>query len=294
MANCHQQFITYRSNLDIPRTTFDRLKTAQYGVEKQLRKYFDKREGYNVKGFKVQGSKSISTMIRKQGDTVDIDFGIYFYPKPNVQPGTLIERVYDALYDLRTTYAPTRKNKCVRVVYREESKIHIDVPIFYLEQLRGERNPQLATRNGWVSSDATEFEVWYKENKGSRNVQLTHIIRYLKGWATHYGQEFEMPKGVAMTVLAAIHHEKQSRDDIAFLETIISIRQTLKKDFSCKMPVKPHDDLLRNINTSPKRQAFLRLLDALIEDGEIAVKTTSKEKAVQLWRKHLGKYFPAY
>ena len=86
MANCHQQFITYRSNLDIPPTTFNRLKTAQYGVEKQLRKYFDKREGYNVKGFKVQGSKSISTMIRKQGDTVDIDFGIYFYPKPNVQP----------------------------------------------------------------------------------------------------------------------------------------------------------------------------------------------------------------
>lgn len=289
MSNCHKQFMGYNNSLDIPRTTFDRLKVAKTGVEKQLRKYFSKIEGYNIKCFKVQGSKSINTMIRKRNDTVDIDFGVYFQPKPVHSPATVIKKVYDALYELRTKYAPIRKRKCVRVEYRAESKIHIDVPIFYLERLSGERNPHIATPTGWIPSDTTEFERWYKE-KRKRNAQLTRLIRYLKGWASH--QKCDMPKGVAITVLAATYQEKNIRDDVAFLETLKNIRAALKKEYVCIMPAKPGDDLLRKVNSISKQKDFFECIDAIIKDGEAAIKTPKKLNALKLWRKHLGIFFP--
>ena len=288
MANTHEHFLSYRAKLDLSNTTFTRLKTAQSSVQKQLEKYFAGRESYQIKQFKIQGSKSINTLIRKQGDIVDIDFGIYFYPKPNVQPATLIEQVYKALYGMRNNYAPERKKKCVRVTYSEVSKIHIDVPIFYLEKLRGERNPQLATRNGWIESDATEFEKWYKE-KRKGNLQLTPIIRYLKGWADN--QSIEMPKGVAITVLASNYFCKHERDDVAFLETLKAIRKALLKDFVCQMPVKPYDDLLRKITFGKKRREFFERLNAIIEDGNDAVKVKNKDEAHRIWKQHLGKHF---
>ena len=289
MSNCHKQFMGYNNNLDIPRTTFDRLIGARVVVENQLKKYFSKIEGYNIKGFKVQGSKSSKTMIRKRNDTVDIDFGVYFYPKPVHSPATVIKKVYDALHELRTKYAPTRKNKCVRVEYRAESKIHIDVPIFYLEKLSGERNPHIATPTGWIQSDTTQFERWYKERK-KRNPQLRRLIRYLKGWASH--QKCDMPKGVAITVLAATYQEKHLRDDVAFLETLKNIRAALKKEYVCKMPAKPGDDLLRKVNSISKQKDFFECIDLVIKDGEAAIKTPKKLHALKLWRKHLGIFFP--
>ncbi len=289
MSNCHKQFMGYNKSLDIPRTTFDRLKIAKTGVENQLKKYFKKIEGYNIKCFKVQGSKSINTMIRKRNDTVDIDFGVYFHPKPVHSPATVIKKVYEALYELRTKYAPIRKRKCVRVEYRAESKIHIDVPVFYLEKLSGERNPHIATPTGWLQSDTTEFERWYKE-KRKRNAQLTRLIRYLKGWASH--QKCEMPKGVAMTVLAATYQEKSVRDDVAFLETLKNIRVALKEEYACKIPAKPGDDLLRKVNSISKQRDFFERIDAIIKDGEAAIKTPKKTHALKLWSKHLGIFFP--
>ncbi len=288
MANTHKHFLNYRAKLNLSNTTFNSLKTAQSSVQKQLEKYFASKPNYQVRQFKVQGSKSINTLIRKQGDTVDIDFGIYFYPKPNVQPATLIEQVYKALYGMRHTYAPIRKNKCVRVSYNDASKIHIDVPIFYLEKLRGERNPQLATRDRWVESDATEFENWYK-GKRKGNTQLTQIIRYLKGWAD--SQSVEMPTGVAMTVLASKYFCSHERDDIAFLETLKAINDALKDDFICLMPAKPYDDLLRKITVGKKRNDFFERLKAIIHDGDYAVKIKNEDIAYQKWKIHLGKHF---
>ena len=291
MSNCHSYFVRYRTNLDIPPTTFDRLKTARVGVERQLKKYFKNREGYTVNSFKVQGSKSLGTMIRKQNDTVDIDFGIYFYPKPDVLPTTLMKKVHDALYELRTIYAPKHLNKCIRVQYIERARIHIDIPVFYYEHLRGDRNPQMATKEGWVSSNTTEFESWYGKRK-HRNPQLRHIVRYLKGWAT--AQRAEMPKGVALTVLAATHHVRDVRDDVSLLSTLKEIRYALEKGFRCVMPAEPRDNLLRKMKSEKKQLPFFKCLDAIIADGEKAINTNRKKEAVALWGRHLGKHFPKY
>lgn len=291
MSNCHSYFVRYRTNLDIPPTTFNRLKTAQTGVERQLKKYFKDREGYTVKDFKVQGSKSLRTMIRKQNDTVDIDFGIYFYPKPDVMPATLMKKVHDAVYELQTLYGPRHLNKCIRVQYIERSKIHMDIPVFYYEQLRGDRNPHMATKEGWIRSDTTEFEKWYNERK-HRNPQLRHIVRYLKGWATT--QAIEMPKGVALTVLAATHHVQDSRDDISLLSTLKEIRYALEREFYCEMPAEPRDDLLRKMKSEKKQLSFFKRLDAIIADGEKAIKSSRNKEAIGLWGRHLGKHFPKY
>jgi hypothetical protein len=288
MANLHDQFIRYRKNIDISPSKKDRLKSAEQAVRNQLEKYFSTQPEYNFHHFKLQGSKSMGTLIRKN-ESVDIDLGIYFYPKPNVQPKTLMEHVYKALYGLKTQSPPVRKNKCIRAIYSDSLKIHIDVPIFYLEKISGERDPHLATKDGWIRSNITEFEKWFTGKKKG-NIQLSQIVRYLKDWGNN--QVFEMPNGVIMTVLAAKYQVKNQRDDIAFLETLKKIREALIEDFSCEMPAVPYDDLLRSIaKSNSKRNGFFRVLDAIIDDGEVAVRVRSVETAVTIWKKHLGKNF---
>ena len=108
---------------------------------------------------------------------------------------------------------------------------------FYLEKISGDRNPHLATKNGWIRSNITEFEKWFTGKKKD-NIQLSQIIRYLKDWGNN--QTFEMPNGVVMTVLASNYQVKNQRDDIAFLETLKNIREALIENFSCKMPAVPY------------------------------------------------------
>jgi hypothetical protein len=58
------------------------------------------------------------------------------------------------------------------------------------------------------------------------------------------------------------------------------------------MPAKPGDDLLRKVNSISKQKDFFECIDAVIKDGETAIKTSKKTYALKLWRKHLGAFFP--
>ena len=288
MANLHDIFLQYRKTLDVATSRFERLKLAEISIKNQLRRYFSNLPDYNIHHFKLQGSKSMGTLIRKN-DSVDIDLGVYFYPKPNIKPKTLMEHVYKALHGLRTQSPPIRKKRCIRVIYSESINIHIDVPIFYIERTSGNRSPHLATRNGWIESDVSEFEKWFNEKK-KRNLQLIQIIRYLKDWANN--KPFNMPNGVTMTVLASKYYFKNERDDVAFLETLKNIKEGLLNDFSCIIPAKPYDDLLEEtVRSFTKKNKFLESLEGIILDGQKALKVRDKEIGINLWKKHLGKNF---
>ncbi len=288
MANLHNNFVRFDKRLNLSPTTFKRLKTSVLTVKKQLKLYFKNNENIKIGKFKIQGSKNFGTLIRKKNDTVDIDLAIYFYPKPSIGSIALREHVYKALYGLPTMYAPERKNKCIRVVYSQHSKIHIDVPVFTLDNLRGEKNPQLATGQGFTLSNNLEFEKWVNLTKG-RNLQIIRIIRYLKSWANN--QNITMPKGVAYTVLVAKYHVPNERDDISFLKTVIEIKNSISTNFCCKMPVEPFDDLLEKFNSNSKKTKILNLFEKMIVDCELALKERNREKSVEIWSRHLGSVF---
>jgi hypothetical protein len=102
-----------------------------------------------------------------------------------------------------------------------------------------------------------------------------------------------MPKGVALTVLAAENFVPSDRDDEAFLFVAEGIYNQLEKKFHCPMPVMPGDDLLRRLQTPAKKQAVFRRLESLITDGRAALKPRiPKADAARLWQRNLGYRFP--
>ena len=146
------------------------------------------------------------------------------------------------MYGLRTFKELEIKRKCVQVTYSEESKIHIDVPIYCLTNVSVDLQSYLATGRGWTASSPCRFERWYSERY---TAQLTWIVRYVKAWADNQSQLAEMLKGVALTVLVAIHYRKHERDDISLVQTLMAIEAAQAEQWHYKMPIEPFDNLLR-------------------------------------------------
>ncbi len=288
MVNCHKDFLRFNEALNLSDVWFNRLKSAKRGIEKQLRRYFDPLPGFNIKWLRSQGSKKLGTLIRRQTGTVDFDYGVYFYPKPPGTADELIDLVYEALYGLRTFTEPEIKSKCIQVTYADRARIHFDVPIYYLTNDSGDLGPRLATQRGWMKSSPYQFERWYSEHY---NPQMTRIVRYLKAWSAHQSTLAQMPKGVALTVLAATHHRAHERDDVSLVETLASIQRALTAKWHCVMPIEPHDNLLRKC-AGENKAIFLSQLNAFITDGNRALRTSRRPTARSLWRTHLGSYFP--
>ena len=161
MANCHKEFLQFDQDLNLSESWFNRLKSAQRSIEKQLRRCFDPLPGFKIRRVRSQGSKKLATLIRKKNGTVDFDYGVYFHPKPKVSAAKMMAMVYEALYGLRTFTEPKKKRNCIQVTYSETSKIHFDVPIYFLTSLTGDLKPHLATRRGWMASSPYLFEKWY-------------------------------------------------------------------------------------------------------------------------------------
>lgn len=290
MANCHTVFQTFNTNLNVSATALANLKRAQNSIQEHLEKSFKPLDGYALDRFKVQGSKHFGTMIRRRGEECDIDIGVYVYPHPNVKAESLLRRLHACMENYpQGRFRPTLKNKCVRVEYARN--YHIDLPVYFLEKKLGTMNVHLASRReGWLKNDPRDFEKWFKERKQG-NLQLVRIVRYLKSWCHTTANEERMPQGVALTALAGLSYKLMDRDDKALLHVLRRIRLKLKKEWSCKMPVAPHDELLRKFSAKD-RQAFLLKLIAFIDDGSTALRA-KEPYACLLWKRHLGQHFPA-
>lgn len=288
MANCHVQLLAFNEALNISKTTRTQLASANRTVREHLKKQCVEK-GYSFKRFKVQGSKQFGTLIRKHGEECDIDIGVCFYPKPAITPEALMKAVHRFFVNGHSTQTqPELKKRCVRVPYA--SRIHIDLPIYYLEKQTGKGMAYLATRQGWMKNDPREFEEWFKIQGGKDKAQLVRLVRYLKAWCHHIGGDRRMPQGVALTVLAGTFFKPDMRDDVALLSILKDLNKLLMKSWSCLMPVYPHDELLRRISKADQTH-FMQQLALFLIDAQQAIKARKSDDAYTLWKKHLGRHF---
>lgn len=288
MANCHAQLLVFDEALNISKTTQTSLASASRAIREHVEKQCAEKE-YPFKRFKVQGSKQLGTLIRKHGEECDIDIGVCFYPKPDITPEALMKAVHRFFVNGHSTQTqPELKKRCVRVLYA--SRIHIDLPIYYLEKPTGKGNAYLATRQGWMKNDPREFEDWFKEQGGKDRAQLVRLIRYLKAWCHHVGEERRMPQGVALTVLTCAAFKPDVRDDIALLTVLEGLNEQLSNNWTCLMPVYPQDELLRKISKADQAH-FLQRLALFIVAAQQALKTRKQADACLLWKNHLGRHF---
>ncbi|MEP0546610.1 MAG: cyclic GMP-AMP synthase DncV-like nucleotidyltransferase [Rhodothermales bacterium] len=271
-----------KDKLQITATKESALIKSREDLRTRIRnKFVDNHSGYEPKFF-IQGSYKNETLIRTKEDTCDLDDGVYFLRECKVSSSTLQRWVHEAV-DGHTSTPAEHKEKCVRVIFAGD--YHIDFPVY---RKPSDAPPELATKSGgWQPDDPREFVEWFSKQCDSGG-QLRRIVRYMKAWAD--SRAFPMPSGLALSILAARNQVLNDREDVALLNTLLSVRAALTQTFTCPVPALPYDDLFGGYDADQKA-GLLDTLDHFIRDASAAVKEDDEENSGALWFAHLGPRF---
>ena len=284
MADCDNLFREFNERIKLSESKKKSLRISRDSLREKIRGKF-KDEGYGIK-FCWQGSFAMNTIITPKDNDYDIDDGIYIQTvsQPEESPATLHGWIVEAAEN-HTNQSPADKNPCVRVHFADGH--HIDLVLYYFEE--SDEHPRLAhKRDGWIPSDPKEFMDWFNAQCDD-NGQLKRIVRYFKAWADDL--RGDMPGGLIFTILAAENMVPNERDDIAFLETMKSIQDSLNCSFVCYRPTTPNEDLFADYSETRKNY-FLGRLDSFIRSGEQALEEVNQKDACPKWGRHFGKRFP--
>jgi hypothetical protein len=291
MANCDNLFKDFNGKgcLQITDTKDKKLRKSRKNLREQIRDYFKENHPTYKPEFYTQGSYSTGTTIRTKDDTCDMDDGVYFRTNPDGVSGTTLQKwVREAVEDV-TDATPSHRKKCITVDYK--AGYNIDLPVFVFDE-DNDDHPALAVKNSdWQEDDPKEFNDEINSQKDDEG-QLVRVIRFLKAWCDHLDQK--MPSGLAMSVLAMNHLQKNYRDDVALKYTLIEIERELCPvgQFKCLMPTTPKDDLFEGYDGA-RKDNFMKSLSDFIKDAKKAVDEEKNQfKASKLWQKHLGDRFP--
>lgn len=283
MPNLHNIFINYNESISLSISRQKRLTSAKISVENAIKLHFRNEMRFVVPRFYIQGSYKMKTMIVKKDNTYDVDLGVYFLNKPNMEAISLQKNVLNAIR-FKTSSGATHKEKCVRVNYQGE--FNIDLPVYYLD--KNSNTSYLATKYGWEISDPKDLVEWYFDN-GGESPQLRRIIKYLKAWADNHTNKF--PSGIALSVWATNKYSPHKRDDIALYNTLLGIKTYLFwNGIYCENPASPNDNLVAKL-TSIQRSRFKSELKILIEDLDNAIEIDNHKQAVNILRTHFGKRY---
>jgi len=289
MANCHNLFQEYNTEISIPKIKKDKMSGSKDGLRKRIRDDFKKNHPEYEPKFHIQGSASpkMRTGIRTKDDICDLDDGVYFLRQPDVTATTLQTWVKDAVKGYTDT-DPDHRKKCIRNIFVNDYEI--DQPVYY--KVDG-KNYQLAIKDtGWEDSDPKALIDWFHKRK-DKNDQLVKAVKYLKGWCDNIRNK--MPSGLVMTILASNAKANitytSDRDDITLRDTLKNIKASLDIKFECIVPVVPGDDLFKDYDQA-RKDNFLNALQNFIDDANGAINEDNERKASKLWQKHLGNRFP--
>jgi hypothetical protein len=283
MADCDNLFREFDNRIRLSPTKIKSLRTSRDSLREKIRAQFSDK-GCSVK-FYWQGSFAMNTMIAPKDGDYDIDDGIYMQTsrEPEESIATLHQWIVVAAEN-HTKQKPTDKNTCVRIHFADGH--HVDLVLYYFDDLD---HPKLAhKRDGWIVSDPKEFKDWFN-SECKDNQQLKRIVRYFKSWGDNL--RGQMPSGLIFTILATENMIPNERDDIAFLETMKHIRNSLDYSFVCYRPTTPHEDLLQSYSET-RRDYFFERLDSFIRSGTQALEEKNQKDACLKWKRHFGERFP--
>jgi Cyclic GMP-AMP synthase DncV-like, nucleotidyltransferase domain len=323
MANCHNLFQHYNQSIRLSDENREKLMKARNSLRERMLAGFSRiplelRNGHEL-DFQSQGSFVMDTIIAPVNDDYDLDDGVYFQgildENKRPRPQFFHDLVIKAINTHGDIEKITDKITCVRVQYKDS--FHIDLPIYYADNYEC---PDLAhTKKGWILSNPVEFIAWFENYAKSgfekvflyesvryadkfqkwtddirkQDSQLRRIIRYMKAWADL--KKSEMPCGLIMTILGTENYVENARDDIAFQNTLVNIRQKLKTNgVKCLRPTSPVGEDLFASTSATAKQYFMNALDSLINAGDKALETEDQKEACQEWQKHLGSRYPCH
>lgn len=328
MANCHFLFQHFNRSIKLSDEDRQKLKLSRNSLRERIKLGYEKisnvEKETHLLRFQTQGSFIMDTIIKPWDDDFDLDDGIYFIGNTLDINRIGFEQAYHDLIinsidkDLKKEEI-IDKPTCVRVKYLKKNGddlgFHIDLPIYYKQ---GIKTPELAdTKKKWTLSDPVAFIEWfelktksnfekafiieYAANKvkykewlndiRKKDVQLRRLVRYMKAWADL--KRNEMPCGIILTILVGENFAVNVRDDIAFRDTLINIRNYLSRnDFKCPRPTTPAGEDLFSLTSVTDKEYFIKALNNLIESANKAIDSENEKDACKEWEKHLGSRFP--
>ena len=285
MANVHQQFLEFEKAISITSGKKRKLIASRKALQNRIVKYFKENTQMLVPKFYIQGSYKMGTMVIGKDGTYDVDLGIYFLTKPNVQPHSLQNYVLNAVKDY-TLNSTEHREKCIRVIYAGD--FDIDLPVYY--KTPNDKHPFLATKNKWIESDPKEICDWF-EKKKDKNGQLARLVKYFKGWA--YTRAKKMPSGIALSVWVAKKYKSHKRDDIAFYQTALEIQEDFGVFYTDILnPATPNDNLLAKLSREQIRN-FETAFKHLVKDAKQALDQNRVAKSCNIWKNQFGDKFPS-
>ncbi len=285
MANVHNYLLEFERSISLSASKKKQLIASRKALQQRVVDYFKAHARLLVPRFYIQGSYKMGTMVMDSEGTYDVDVGVYFLQKPNIEPLSLQKNVFNAVKG-HTVSGLEHRDKCIRVVYKGD--FDIDIPVYY--KTPSDEHPYLATKNGWMESDPKELCDWFDAKK-DRNGQLVRLVKYFKSWANN--QTGKMPSGIAFTVWIANNFRPDSRDDKAFFATAKSIESEFGGGFRNTVamnPVTPKDNLLKL--DFDQRSNFKSVFRQMLKAIEKALSTKSTKKAATIWAELFGEKFP--
>lgn len=290
MANCHEQFKGFLSEIDLTSTKKDYLRTSRDAIRGRIRSHFKDVLKIRIPLFCHQGSFAIKTLIAPIDGEYDIDDGVYLqglpedreeWPSAETVHGWIVDAVKE-----HTSTPPEDKKNCVRVIYKND--YHVDLPIYGVQN-----DVAYVARKGsdeWPESDPKAFTEWYIR-KMNGDEQMRRNVKYFKAFVDY--KSLALPS-IATTTLVATYHTKNNRDDVSFSSVMSSCLNHLRLFKSVNKPVTPTSENLLEKLTEAKIDRIIDRMEALCADADkaVALADGKLEEATKLWNKHLGDRFP--
>ena len=290
-SNSDDAFKNFNQLITIHSEKVVKLKRAHNTIRDRITHYFANFTNYPLPNFFIQGSYKTKTIVENINSSCDVDLGVFFPVKPNVQVENLQKHIKNAL-DGHTTKGIEIKTHCVRLNY--VSNFHIDLPIYYTDNYSN-RTYFGKRGNQWEHSEPKGFINWFREATYYKP-QLVRIIRYLKAWADKVKTESgkKLPSGLALTLWTIEYYESSKRDDVAFFKTCTGILKYLddnyKSSWSAQMPVEPFDNVLDRL-TNYQKSFFYEQFKEMVSVSADAVSSSNRHQAIKFWKQVFGYRF---
>ena len=298
MFDCAKDVRAYHDQeVTLPKVEQDQMRNRRNSNRTRLRNGLSNANKPAPLEFVKQGSYAMRTMTRDPHNDYDIDDGVYFAKEDLVgdrgaEMTSLQARhmVRDAVNDGRFKRAPEVRSNCVRVYY--EAGYHVDLPVYrrvVTTTVFGEEiHYELAASSGWKRSDARDVSDWYEDERATSadGIQLRRINRDLKKFArSRLSWHNSILSGFGITVLVTERFRHADREDRAFHDTMVAIRDRLDWDLQIAHPVTPGDYITSGSDDARARFFRDKLTEAIDNLQPLFDADCTRERALKCWDK---------
>jgi hypothetical protein len=295
--DCAEDIRRYHDNdVKLPGEIRKKLREHRNANRDRLKENLSESEKPSPLRFQKQGSYAMRTTVQHPANDYDIDDGVVFAKADlkgerggEMTPLDARKMVGAALEDDRFSRQPEVLKNCVRVYYNEGH--HVDVPVYRESGDEGSEVCEIAS-SIWRQSDPAEVNAWFdgrvaarkSEQDDADDPQLRRLVRLLKRYTTSR-DSWNLPNGFILTVLAdGAYFTFDTREDRAFYNLIVSVRNRLRTDLIVKNPTQ--DEVLTKEYPDAKMVDLREKLSDAITTLQVLFdpKVTRKE-ALKAWAK---------